>query len=265
MRKLVVSVVLLAAALAMAQGPFDGTWKLNTSKLDTPPKTDEYKVDNGRFECLTCNPKINVQANGVDQKLTGNPYADAVAVKIIDDHNTESTTKYNGAVVGTMKMSVSADNNTLTQKWTFTNSNGKSGNGTTILTRVGQAPKSGNMISGQWRMTDLPNVSDNVLVFTFKVSAEDISYSAPTGESYIAKPDGKDYPCKGDPGTTSVALKKINDNTLEEIDKRDGKVIAINRMTVSPDGKTMTMAVDDKLHKQEWKWIAEKQEIAAGK
>ncbi len=51
----------------------------------------------------------------------------------------------------------------------------------------------------------------------------------------------------GDPGTTSVSLKRIGDS-IEETDKRDGKVVSVAKMTVSADGKTMTIAVDDKLH-----------------
>ena len=68
------------------------------------------------------------------------------------------------------------------------------------------------------------------------------------GDSYTAKFDGKDYPVKGGPGITSVALKKIDANTIEETDKLNGQVIFISRMTVSPDGQTMTVESTDKLH-----------------
>jgi hypothetical protein len=80
-----------------------------------------------------------------------------------------------------------------------------------------------------------------------------------TGDSYTAKFDGKDYPYQGDPGTTSVSLKKIDANTIEETDKRNGKVITVSRMTVAPDGKTMKIAVDDKLNNQTVNWTAEKE------
>jgi len=48
-------------------------------------------------------------------------------------------------------------------------------------------------------------------------------------------------------------------NTMEETDKRDGKVISVSHMTVAPDGKTMTIAVDDKLHGTSLQFMAEKQ------
>jgi hypothetical protein len=37
-------------------------------------------------------------------------------------------------------------------------------------------------------------------------------------------------------------------DTLEETDKRDGKVISISKMTISPDGKTLKIVYEDKLH-----------------
>ena len=82
--------------------------------------------------------------------------------------------------------------------------------------------------------------------------------TTPTGQSYSAKVDGKDVPFVGDPGTTSVSLKRIGDS-IEETDKRDGKVIYVGKMTVAPDGKTMTVVVDDKLHGSTATYVAEKQ------
>jgi hypothetical protein len=86
-----------------------------------------------------------------------------------------------------------------------------------------------------------------------------MSMSDPLGDSYDAKFDGNDYPYKGDPGVTSVSLKKIDANTIEETDKRDGKVIFVSRITVSPDGQTLTMENTDKLRGTTAKFEAKKQ------
>jgi hypothetical protein len=83
--------------------------------------------------------------------------------------------------------------------------------------------------------------------------------SSPTGQSYTAKLDGTEAPYKGDPGTTSVSVKKVDKNTIVETDKRDGKVISIARMTVAADGKSMTIAVNDKLHGTTSQVVAMKQ------
>jgi hypothetical protein len=70
---------------------------------------------------------------------------------------------------------------------------------------------------------------------------------------------GKDYPYEGDPGTASVSLKKIDANTIEETDKRNGNALSVSRMTVAADGKSMKIAVQDKLHNQTANWTAEKE------
>jgi len=99
----------------------------------------------------------------------------------------------------------------------------------------------------------------DALVFSFKTSAgQTINYSTPTGQSYEAKIDGKEAPYRGDPGTTSVSLKRIG-NSLVETDYRNGKVISVALMSVSADGKTLTIDVDDKLNGTKATYTAEKQ------
>jgi hypothetical protein len=53
-----------------------------------------------------------------------------------------------------------------------------------------------------------------------------------------AKYDGKDYSQPGTPNVDTTALRKINDYTLDIVDKKAGKEIARYRSTVSRDGKT---------------------------
>ena len=73
---------------------------------------------------------------------------------------------------------------------------------------------------------------------------------AQTGQTYTAKLGGPDAPMSGDPGVTSVSVKMIDRNTLMEIDKREGKIIGISKMTISADGKSLKMSFDDELQKR---------------
>jgi len=53
--------------------------------------------------------------------------------------------------------------------------------------------------------------------------------------------DGKDVPVKGAPMPNSTAAyKRIDDRTFEVVQKVDGKPTVTTRVSVSPDGKTMT-------------------------
>ena len=96
-------------------------------------------------------------------------------------------------------------------------------------------------------MSKMESLSDNGAVWTYKVNGKEISMSTPTGQSYTAKLDGTDAPMKGDPGVTSVSLRMIGSDTLEETDKRDNKVISVSRMTVSADGMKARISFEDKL------------------
>ena len=83
--------------------------------------------------------------------------------------------------------------------------------------------------------------------------------SAPTGEGYEAKFDGKDYPVKGDPGGSVVSLKRIDERTIEETTKRDNKVVRVARLTLSPDGQTLNFVTDDKERGTRMTFAAKKQ------
>jgi hypothetical protein len=126
-------------------------------------------------------------------------------------------------------------------------------------TRVAKGPAGSHAISGSWRTSKMDTVSDNGLLFTYKVEDGSLMMSTPTGQSYTAKLDGTEAPYKGDPGTTSVSVKKVDKNTMEETDKRDGKAISVARITLSADGKGLTIAVDDKLHGTTMQFTAQKQ------
>ncbi len=252
-------VLLLVPVVAMAQSPFDGTWKDDMSSFQSPAKPDVLLLQDGMYECKTCVPPIKVKADGTDQKVTGDPYSNALSVKVIDDHNVENTFKKDGKVVFTEKWSVSSDGNTLTNHWTYSgNPSGGPQTGTETAKRVAKAPAGANLISGSWH-TEKVDMSANVPTWTFKTNGNELTSTDSTGTSYTAKLDGTDAPYKGDPGITSVSVKMLGKDTLEETFKRDGKVIEIHKVTVSADGKTLKVISEDKLRGTTTKFVSQKQ------
>lgn len=251
--------LLLMPTLAMAQSQFDGTWKTDISSMQWPAKPHVFLLQNGMYECKTCVPAINIKADGTDQKITGIPYADTECVKVVDDHNVEVTLKKDGKVVRTAKFSVSADGNTLTDNWTNSgNPTGGTQSGSVTAKRVANGPEGANLFSGSW-LIEKEDMSAASLTWTYKVSGNELTMTNPTGQSYTAKLDGTDAPYKGDPGITSVSVKMLSKDTLEETQKRDGKVIGIIQNTVSPDGKTIKGVYEDKLRGRTYKSDAHKQ------
>jgi hypothetical protein len=94
---------------------------------------------------------------------------------------------------------------------------------------------------------------------TYQGTADGLKMSDPNGNSYDAKFDGKDYPINGDPGHTMVSLKRVGDDTIEETDKRDGKIVGVYRMTVSKDGKSIKAEYTDKQRGTTMAFTMEKQ------
>jgi hypothetical protein len=257
----VVLSALLGSTLAAAQSAFDGTWKVDMNKVDFPKKPDVFLLQNGMYACKTCTPPYEIKADGSDQAVSGHPYFDTVAIKVVNDHAIDETDKKGGKVVATSTSTVSSDGNTVMFEFSYSsNTNGGppvTGKGE--ATRVAKGPAGSNAISGSWRTTKMEGLSDNAIVWAYKVSGDEITMTSQTGQSYTAKLNGTDAPMKGDPGVSSVSVKMIGKDTLEETDKRSGKVISVFKMTVAADGKTAKASVDDKLQNRTTDFAVTKQ------
>src|SRR5208282_4385904 len=123
-------------------------------------------------------PPIKIKADGQDQTVTGHPYYDTVAIKVISDHEIEEIDKKNGKTVITNTTTVSADGNTATFEFTDssdTNADPVTGKGE--ATRVAKGPAGSNAISGSWRTTKFENLSANGLLVTYKVEGDSLTMS----------------------------------------------------------------------------------------
>lgn len=66
----------------------------------------------------------------------------------------------------------------------------------------------------------------------------------PTHTEYTAQYDGKDYPMTGNPNADTIALTRIDANTIETVTKKAGKVLGRARTVISADGKSRTTTQD---------------------
>jgi hypothetical protein len=262
MRKLILAaslVTLLLPAVAVARSSLDGTWKVDLKSVEFSTKPDVFVLQHGMYDCKTCVPPISVKADGMDHAVTGDPTFDTVSIKIVDDNTIEETDKKAGRTVSVSKTVVSADGKIATIEFTDTSSpSGSPVTGKVILTRVAQGPAGSHAVSGSWRASKLGKFSDNALTITFKTEGDSLHMTNPTGESYTAKLDGTEAPVRGDPGVTSVSVKRIGPNTFEETLKRDGKPTSVAHITVSADGKTLTVRSHNVLTDRTTKYTAVK-------
>jgi hypothetical protein len=58
--------------------------------------------------------------------------------------------------------------------------------------------------------------------------------------SWTSTFDGKDHPVVGDPNTDMSSETRINPNTIEYVNKKNGKEASRGRVVVSKDGKAFT-------------------------
>lgn len=94
------------------------------------------------------------------------------------------------------------------------------------------------------------------------VTGEDAN-GTPIHAHFTAKPDGMDHPVTGGPGgSDTVSLKRIDANTIETVNKKDGQVVITVRSVVSPDGKTRTSTwsgKDSKGNPETWTQVYDRQ------
>ena len=70
------------------------------------------------------------------------------------------------------------------------------------------------------------------------ISLKDGMYRCNCHPPIAVKADGQDHAVKGHDGFDAVAIKVVNDHTIQRTYKKDGSVVSENTITVAPDGKT---------------------------
>ena len=131
----------VAGAGAQMPKGLEGTWKLNAAKSTFSPGPAPKSMTLVYSSAGTAGTKIvvdvvpatgaaqhwetTVQSDGKDHPVKGNPNADTISVRLLDDHTGESTFKKGGKVMATNRRVLSADGKTLTITSTGTTEDGK--------------------------------------------------------------------------------------------------------------------------------------------
>lgn len=103
------------------------------------------------------------------------------------------------------------------------------------------------------------NRSENALVITLKVEGQTFSFVDPTGQGYTVKLDGTEARFNGDLSGTTVSVKRVAENAIEETDKHGGKIEQITRFVVSADGRTLTATIKSKAQNSTRTFVLRKQ------
>ena len=253
-----VTALLLAPAVAFAGSSLDGTWKSRLDSFQITGKPDSLLLADGTYTCSSCNPELKVKADGADHAVTGHAYYDSAAVKVINPTTIEITLRRAGKVTSKETDTVSADGKMFTGN--FVNYDGtKEVAGSFTEKRASAGPAGSHAISGTWHPDQLTAGNDALRTVTYEMTGDGFKMNA-NGQSYDAKFDGKEYPITGDPGHTTVTLKRLAANEVEETDHRQGKVTDVIRIATAADGKTMKIEDKDMAHEQTVTFTLDKQQ-----
>jgi hypothetical protein len=106
---------------------------------------------------------------------------------------------------------------------------------------------------GTWKLNTAkskfkPGPAPKSLTLKFEATADGIKLTSdgvdsegnPTHGEYVSKFDGKDVPWTGNPDADAASARKIDDNSYENVWKKNGKPAITAKVVVSKDGKTFT-------------------------
>ena len=117
---------------------------------------------------------------------------------------------------------------------------------------AGQALAGDNWV-GTWKLNAAKSqVGANMIrsqTLKFEATADGVKLTAdgtdaegkPLHSSYTSKFDGKDVPWAGNPMADTASPKRIDDNTYENVWKKAGKAAVTSKVSISKDGKTLTI------------------------
>ena len=226
---------LAAGAARAADDPMVGNWKLNPQKSTL---VDEMKVtslggNKYSFDFGGGSPETIV-VDGTDQPgISGT----TLAVTAVSPDEWRVVRKKDGRVEVTGIWTLSSDGATLHDDYTETSDDGKTNHLVYVYDRKGGGPS----FAADW--VSVSARVDTAYVVQVRPYAGDglsILYSS-EGVTRNLKFDGRDYP---NPGSKTVSsARRVNERAVELTNKRDGKVVGSQEISVSEDGKTLTMTI----------------------
>ena len=232
---LLLSLACVAAGAAhAADDPMIGSWKLNPQKSTL---VDEMKVASAGANKYSFDfggpTSETIVADGTDQPgLVGTTFA----VTPQGPDQWLVVRKKDGRVLIRAIWTLAKDD-TLHDDYTQFGDNGK----TTHLLYVYSRKGAGTGFAGDWVSTS-EKLETAYVVEVRPYEGDGLSIlSASEGVTKNVKFDGRDYPNPGSPHNVLSSAQRVNERTIQLTDRIGEKVVDTQEISVSEDGKTLTM------------------------
>jgi hypothetical protein len=236
--------LLLVACLATgtlwaASDPLVGKWKLDPSKSKLTDLMRVARAGANRYTLIFNSGGVEtVVADGTDQPAL---FGTTMSITTAGADNWKVVRKKDGKTLITGNWKLSKDGKTLNDAFTSNQPNGSTSTVNYVYLRTAGDPG----FPGSWEsQSEKVNSSFELQIQPYEGSG--LSFINPSEESTKSvKFDGKDYPRQGKyaaPGSTSSG-RRINGHTLELTDKIKGRITDTQQVQLSPDLKTLTIAM----------------------
>jgi hypothetical protein len=230
---------LLAALQPGGADPRVGSWKLVSaqSALNPPNKLSVTAVHHDVHIIMSGETHLDFTAksDGHDTPVSGNPAFNHVELHKIDKRQAEVKEMKDGAVVATIRDTLSNDGKELT----VTASRKGHPDQISVWSRSGGAKVAADPIAGEWTQ-DLTKTRLRQGL-ALKIEADGNGGVRFSGDfSYSARFDGKQYDLQNSRNDT-VTLQLADPHTVDAIYQRDNQVAQKDRWVVSADGQQMTV------------------------
>ena len=229
-----------AGALARAaQSPFIGEWKLDSSRSRTP---DEMKVESKGGNTYIFNfgggPETIV-ADGTDQQGLQRTL---LSVKQEASDTWIVQRKLDGRLMLRATWKLSPDGKNLTDYYREFETDGTTVSLDYVYERAGGT---GSGFAADWQ--SVKETNNSTIVMQVKAfEDEGLTFVSPAEHSTRnLKFDGKDYPVEGPnarQGATSSA-RRVDERNIVFTEKTNGKLMVTQEITLSHDGKTLTITM----------------------
>ena len=228
-----------AAVCSAATDPFVGKWKLNPDKSKI---ADQMTIQAAGKNTYTLAFSGSGETETVPADGTDHPgiYGSTVSVTVEKPGTWKIVRKQKGATVLTAIWKLSRDGKTLTDAFTSNRPDGSTSTLILVYRRAGG--KSG--IPGTWETTDV-KIEGSYELGIQPFGGDGLSFitpDVPSGKSL--KFDGKEYRVPAGAGVEGMSAGRRQGPLGLEITTRvEGKVLDTRQLTVSADGKSLTIVI----------------------
>ncbi|HTK31577.1 MAG TPA: hypothetical protein VL332_06390 [Candidatus Saccharimonadaceae bacterium] len=235
LQSLLVLCLLTGTSLA-ATDSFVGDWKLNPSKSTFVDVMKVASLGGNQYAFDFGGGQERIAVDGTDQQaLQGT----TLAVTVEGADRWKVVRKQEGRMLLTATWKLSRDGKVLRDRYTGFEPNDSASTVNYVYGRTAAGPG----FAGTWETT-MP-INTVVMMQIRPYEGNGLSFTRVPGDTRSLKLDGKDYPVEERgvaQGATSSA-RRVNEHTLELVDKVNGRVIRTERRELSRDLETLTRTV----------------------